>query len=265
MKKSILKISKRICGLLPLLLFAISACQTKVDTHATDDQISTIVASTMSAYPSVTPEPKDTPITVETLPGSMTYSNEIYGFAFEYPSTWNISETIVPKGTRLFERSFHRFDAGSDDYDELIVEVAKGSEWILEINARKSIQSCGGYSADFVDLMGSVPNSDNYQSLEILGRNAIRLRPEDGYAWKAPGNREPYPVIVVFPIRAEECQNHDEKWILFGVSDNQIPLSLAITYYSSQFTDANLQNGTIDYLTILEMDTVIESLRYLSE
>ncbi|NOT04937.1 MAG: hypothetical protein HOP27_10105 [Anaerolineales bacterium] len=259
MKKSILKNSKRICVILPLMLFAISACQTKVVTNAPDDQISTIVASTMSAYSSVTPEP------TEIHSVSKTYANEVYGFAFDYPQTWNVTETIVPKGTRLFERSFHRFDAGSDDYDELIVEVAKGSEWILEIIARKSIQNCGGYSSDFLEITSPVPNSSNYQSIEILGQNAVRLRPEDGYAWKVPEPREPYPVIVVFPNRIEECPNHDEKWLLFGVSDNQRPLSLSITYYSSQFTDVNLQNRAIDYLVIQEMDRIAESLRYLDE
>jgi hypothetical protein len=242
---------KRISMMLFLLIFAMSACQPKEESIPTPigniDQVATIVAATLSAYPSVTPEPTQPPIPTEILPKSMTYINESYGFAFEYPSTWNVAETIVPMGTHLFQRSFNRFDAGSDDYDTLIVEASKGSEWILEIVASKAIQNCGGYSSD---LIGS-PSDIQYQSLEVLGRNALRLRPEDGYAWQAPDAREPYPVLVVFPNDRGECPNDANDWMLFGISNNQIPVTFYITYYSSQFTKANLQNRTVDNDDIL--------------
>jgi len=264
MNKVPMKYNKITGMILILVVFTVSACQAKeVNTSApigNNNQVATIVAATMSVYPSLTPELTQTPIPTETSPESMTYVNKSYGFSFDYPSLWMVMETIVPKGTHLTHRSFNRFDVGSDDYDTLIVEVAKGSEWILEITARKTTQSCGGYASN---LIGLSANDINYQSLEILGRNAIRLRPEDGYAWKAPDSHEPYPVIVAFPNNTVECPSHDKEWMLFSFSNNQIPLSLDITYYSNQFTDANLQNRTIDYSVVQEMDKIVENLRLI--
>ena len=226
-----------------------------LDLNAVQTAVAQIQASlTQTAEAANTPT--SIPTSTATLPELMEHVSETYGFAFEYSPTWSVTETILPMGTRLNQRSFNRFGAGSDKHDELVVEVTKGSEWILEIVATKSTQDCGGYSSNLLESTGVTP----YQPLEILGRSAVRLRPEDGYAWKPSDFPEPYPVIVVFPNIHGECSNHDEEWSLFSFSDNQRPLSLNITYYSSQFTNDNLQNRTIDYSTLQEMDRIVESL-----
>src|SRR5258706_11912100 len=141
MNKVSMKHNKIASMILILAVFTVNACQAKkTNTSAPvgkKEQVATIVAATLSAYSSLTPKLIETPIPTEIPLESTTYVNESYGFSFDYPSTWIVTETIVPKGTRLTHRSFNRFDAGSDDNDTLIIEVAKGSEWLLEITAGK--------------------------------------------------------------------------------------------------------------------------------
>jgi hypothetical protein len=244
-----------------IILIMISACANPPSPQMSQDQIkavATIVAATMSAHSTSILESTNTLIPTETPPASLLYVNETYGIAFDYPPTWTVAETIIPKGTRLTQRSFNRFDAGSDN-DELVVEVTKASEWMLEIIATKSTEDCGGYSSNFLEYT----DATLYQPLAVLGRSAVRLRPEDGHAWNPSDYPEPYPVIVAFPDINGECQNSDEEWVLFSFSDNQKPLSLNITYYSGQFTKNNLQNRTIDYSTLQEMDKIVQSLTLL--
>ena len=255
---------------LSLVSIIFSACQADIDVVSTpttnQDLVATMVAATLTAWPSSTPKPTATQIPTGNLPGPLTYVNATYGFAFDYSQGWHVTETIVPAETRLTDRSLGRFDIEAGDSDFLLVDAVKGSDWILEIDARKlPSDTCpGGYGPQQTD--------STYQPLEILGRNAARLRPEDGVAWIVPEPHEPYTLPVVFYKLPTECiQDWPDSSIptgevvfLWGYSDNQMPLSLSMTYYSNQFTAINLQNRTIDYATIQEMDQIVQSLRLLA-
>ena len=212
------------------------------------------------ALPSETPAP--------TAPDFLTYTNHEYGIAFDYPPSWSITETSVPQGTQLGERSLNRFDSNNEFSGMFLIEVKKGTDWILEIKARKYEKyECGGFTTSF--FANFVPGENTFKPLEVLNKKAVRLRPEDGFAFITLGNtgKEPYPVPIVFPRLPGECEEwagSDEEVFLFQWENNQMPLFIDIIYYSTYFTEDNLQNRTIDSEVLEEMDSIVESLRFQS-
>ncbi len=195
--------------------------------------------------------------------GYQTYANAGYGFAFDYPSGWQVTENILPPGTELTLRSHGRYDVRSGDHELLLVEAANGPDWILEIAVRKGIAGCGG--------QGPVPDDDTYERLQILGRSAARMRPEDGRAWDVPEPHEPLTVPVMFYRLPGECTlSWPDETIpagqvvfLWDIFDDQAAFDISIVYYSNQFTRANLQNRSLDYRILSEMDEIVQSLRLL--
>jgi hypothetical protein len=247
-----------------LVAFFFSACQGGISPNSTpttnQNLVGTIVAATLTAFPTPTPQPSLIP----TSPSI--YSNEVYGFAFEYSPGWQVTETYVPVGSKLSQRSLNRVDINAFEREVLVVDLAKGSEWILEFVATKSPPgSCPGGE-------GPDPAPSNYLPLAVLGRKAARLRVEDGYIWTIPGSNDMNILPVVFYKQPGECEaswpdssiNPGEVVSLWGYSDPQMPLMVNMTYYSNQFTAGNLQNRTIDYAVIHEMDQIVQSLRLLA-
>jgi hypothetical protein len=220
------------------------------------DVVGTMVAATLTALPSATPQFTSTQ-------SSQTYSNPDYGFAFDYPPGWEVTETVVPPGTTLSNRSMHRYDINVTNEPILLIDLMKGADWILELVAYpQTTGACPGG-------MGSVPDDQSYQHLQILGRQAARLRVEDGLGWNPPERAPLSTLPIMYYKLSGECA---ESWpdssipagevvFLFGYSHPERPFALFITYYSNQFTDANLQNRNIDYAVVREMDQIVQSLR----
>jgi hypothetical protein len=255
----------RIFSSVPALILVafFSACQGGISPTSTliRDQhlVETIVAATLGALPSATPAWTPTP-------SLQTYSNPDYGFAFDYRSGWQVTETYVPVGGKLSQRSLNRVDINAFEREVLVVDLGKGSEWILEFVATKSPPgSCPGGE-------GPDPAPANYLPLAVLGRQAARLRVEDGYIWTIRGSNDMNILPVVFYKQPGECEaswpdssiNPGEVVFLWRYSDPQMPLMVNMTYYSNQFTAGNLQNRTIDYAVIHEMDQIVQSLRLLA-
>ena len=232
------------------------------DTSQGVNQIVTAMleAKAREAYPTLLSE-TPTPIT----PDFLTYTNHEYGIAFDYPPSWSITETLVPQGTQIGERTLNRYNIYSGSF---LIELKKGEDWILEIIARKPEKfECGGFATS--SLANFVPGENTFKSLEVLNKKALRFRAENGFAYINLGNMgiEPYPVLVVFPRLPGECEQwagSDEEIFLFQWENYQTPLAIEFVYYSTYFTEDNLKNRTIDTKILEEMDSIVESLRFQS-
>jgi len=169
----------------------------------------------------------------------------------------------LPPGTDLTQRSLNRVDIHTGDQEALLIELAYGPEWTLEMVARQTPPgTCPGGE-------GPDPSTANYMPFTILGRQAARLRVEDGFIWSIPDGNDMNILPVEFYKLPGECAQDwpdnflksDDVVFLWGYSDTQIPLMLIMDYYSSQFTTENLQNRKIDFDVVHMMDQVVQSLR----
>lgn len=260
--------------ILVLASTAITACQASADRVATDAALTGTAHPTRTLTPTPWPSatwipsrtllPSLTPVVGELLAGYRTFTNANYGIAFDYPPGWQVTEQVLQPGTDLMNRSHNRYGVHTGDDEYLIVDVVKSRTWILEIVAARIPQPCGGYGPNVDD--------DAYVHMQVLGRPAARLRVETGHGWTVP-DADFFTLPVVFYMTPGECDGdwpanfipRNQVVFLWAFDDDRIPLMLAITYYSDLFTLPNLQNQTLDYATISEMDGIVQRLRLLPE
>lgn len=202
--------------------------------------------------------PTQTPIS-----NKKTYTNQSKGFSFEFPNTWQLNTITVAKGQQ--SREDGKYDISADDGEVEIVKLTKTPGWELRIEAQKEFQKdkCGGQGPETSDA--------GYKKLSVLGRTALRSRYEDGViAFLGVDQPEPYPMPVMFKrLPGEGTQSWPNPdtgsnfVAMFCVTNTQKPLQLKITYYSSQFTQSNINSKTLDKTMLNEMDSVLESLKIL--
>lgn len=232
---------------------------TDVDSSPSIAEITTPSVDTTDDPGSQTPAPS--PETTEL----QTYTNDQIGFAFDYPSSWDIDSFVVPKGT--IKEQEGRYHLVANESDITVFTISKdGYELRLAAPTEVNPDAPPTCSAT-----GPILDPQEYAWKTVFNRQSFRPAIETGNVPHFGDPSWPYPLNVLFRRFPGE---RTEKWPLADTDESfvglfclkwpdgdQSILFTSITYYSASFTKENITQGAIDAAILKEMDAIVGSLR----
>ncbi len=212
------------------------------------------------------PTPSVKVVTVTKTPEKKTlktYKDQYGLLHFSVPEDWQVKTEIVTKD----------FYGNTMEFPLERIQITR-NDWKIQLDVQQNYTSgkCGYIGGIEDDEF--VNNLQKKKKITFLTRTVYRssLKGED--YWAGGDAPTPYPQPIFFESIGPTKTVTDEKSQLYGKKIYELPfcyenfeksLGITIHYASPTFTPEIIKANKIDYLTLEEMDSILESFRLVEE